>query len=740
MLPTPEFVSNFVENQFPSFYREEGENFVAFVKAYYEWMEETGGQAHKTRNLFSTRDIDLTADEFVENFKKKYLFGVPKEIAGDKRFLQKHILDLYRSKGSYEGLKLLFRLLYNEDIQIYIPSVDILKTSDGTWVEKQYIEITYTPSNRLYNNELITGVVSGATAFVENYQKLYTDGAIIDIFYVSNIQGTFSVNEKLIIDGVEAIDAPTVLGSPIEVTIDYTQPDNTLGDILVPSSGNGSGQNLKLLITDLKNAGSSNGTIFFTVQDGGRGYTNAPTITITGGSNSTGSGATVTGVTLKDKENFQYSLSYINYAPYYPKTETFNGATSVANTTDFITVANNAFANNDRVLYTTDAGNTVVTGLTNNTSYWVVSANGSGLKLSTTRGGANINLTSLSTASDRSGHNLYKDQVVRFNANTDVANTTDFISITNNLFANGDQVQYLVEAGNTAISGLVNSTVYYVSSANSLGLKLSTAYATAQVNITAGLSEYGHTLAAINVASYTIASYSYGSALLNANVNTVIDNALAYQTVEIGTIDKLTGINPGNGYDGYINISIVDPLISGFGIPDGYKGGIKGTDAVITANVQIGTGLVNTIKVKNSGYGYNTDNEEIQIYNSTQSNTSKISKGYISLGAVGTQEGFWTTTKGFLDSNKYIQDSYYYQEYSYEIKSSKSLDKYLSILKDVFHPVGNQPFGKALIFTEDTTQAPEIINNLTIYRVLGAALAPAPAGTDAFRLNVSRLT
>ena len=32
-------ISPLIENMFPSFYREEGPNFVMFVKAYYEWLE-----------------------------------------------------------------------------------------------------------------------------------------------------------------------------------------------------------------------------------------------------------------------------------------------------------------------------------------------------------------------------------------------------------------------------------------------------------------------------------------------------------------------------------------------------------------------------------------------------------------------------------------------------------------------------------------------------------------------------
>lgn len=719
MLPTPEYISTFIEQQFPAFYREEGPHFIAFVKAYYEWMEETGQQTHKTRNLFSTRDIDLTADAFVEEFKKKYLQGIPKEIAGDKRFLQKHILDLYRSKGSLDGLKLLFRLLYNEEIQVYIPSYDMLKASHGTWVEKKYLEVSFTAYNYNFNNKIVTGVTSGATAFVESFERSFVDNRIINIFYISHIQGTFQVDEKVTYEGLSAIDAPKILGSPNSITINTTTPDNVLGDILLPSSGNGTGSGLKTIVSNTRNAGSSNATIEFRVINGGYGYTANPTITITAGSNSTGTGATFTGVTLKDTTTFVYSPTLINYAPYYPVTETFNANSSVNSTSDFITIANNVFANNDRVLYTTSAGNTALTGLTNNTSYWVVSANSSGLKLSTTRGGANINITASTT---ESGHNLYKDAVVRFNANGDVANTTDFISIPNNLFANGDHVTYLVEAGNTAISGLTNNTIYYVVSANTTGLKLATSYGGANINITAGVTEYGHTLAAINVASYPLNSGSYGPSLNNASLSTVISQAVTFLSTTIGTIDKLTGINPGAAYDGYVNVSVVDPIVSEYGLPDP-EGGIKGADAVINGNVVVGTGLVDTVRILNSGLGYHTKLEDIALYNSTQSNVTQTTTATINLGGVGSQEGFWADKNGFLDSNKKIQDSYYYQEYSYEVKSSKALDKYKKILKDVFHPVGNELFGRALLQATDDTQQAFISNQQTIYRILGSELA-----------------
>jgi hypothetical protein len=210
--------------------------------------------------------------------------------------------------------------------------------------------------------------------------------------------------------------------------------------------------------------------------------------------------------------------------------------------------------------------------------------------------------------------------------------------------------------------------------------------------------------------------------LNNASLSTVLNQAITFITTTIGTIDRLTGINPGSGYDGYLSVSIVDPITSKYGTADGY-GGIQGADAVITANVVIGQGLVNTVRILNSGLGYYTKNESILVYNQTQSNTSQISTSTINLGGVGTQEGFWSDTRGFLDSNKYIQDSYYYQEYSYEVKTSKALDKYKKILLDVFHPVGNQLFGRSLLQAVDDTQKSSISNQVTVYRILGSELA-----------------
>lgn len=98
----------------------------------------------------------------------------------------------------------------------------------------------------------------------------------------------------------------------------------------------------------------------------------------------------------------------------------FNANTNVNGTSEFITLANNILVNNDLVLYYTSNGNTAITGLSNNSYYYIVSANTSGVKLSTTRGGAANNITASSISEN--GHFLKVEKLV-LSSNVSFTNT-----------------------------------------------------------------------------------------------------------------------------------------------------------------------------------------------------------------------------------------------------------------------------------------------------------------------------
>lgn len=84
-------------------------------------------------------------------------------------------------------------------------------------------------------------------------------------------------------------------------------------------------------------------------------------------------------------------------------TYSFNSNTDVNSTNNFITLIRHNLQDNDIVKYTTSAGNTALAGLSNNQQLHIVSSNNSGVKVSTTRGGAAANITNSTT---QNGHFL----------------------------------------------------------------------------------------------------------------------------------------------------------------------------------------------------------------------------------------------------------------------------------------------------------------------------------------------
>ena len=86
-----------------------------------------------------------------------------------------------------------------------------------------------------------------------------------------------------------------------------------------------------------------------------------------------------------------------------------------------------------------------------------------------------------------------------------------------------------------------------------------------------------------------------------------------------------------------------------------------------------------------------------------------------SLGLVGTTAGKWTlgraggigeaptTTDSFASSNKIIQDSYYWQDFSYDIRFGETIDKYRDVVKTLLHPAGLKMFGTVLLKSQPKT-------------------------------------
>lgn len=129
----------------------------------------------------------------------------------------------------------------------------------------------------------------------------------------------------------------------------------------------------------------------------------------------------------------------------------------------------------------------------------VVSGGGSGATANATANGSG-RISVVNITAEGSSYESAPDVVIAapaaqaFNANTAVDATDDFITISGNVFQNGDVVKYLVATGNTALTNLANNTSYYIVSANSTGVKLANTASGTAIDLTKGVTETGHTL------------------------------------------------------------------------------------------------------------------------------------------------------------------------------------------------------------------------------------------------------
>lgn len=337
-------ISPLVKSMFPSFYMDEGEDFVAFVEAYYEWLESnhqqlelssntnfvagdtvtqgnttgtivsvegnniivsvdnfdafrcniqcdeyvtisssSGGNTfiekqfklnpiYYARKLFDIRDVDRTLDQFIVHFKEQYLKNIEFDTNTNKRLLIKNSFDLYRSKGTERSIDLFFRLIYGASATVYYPGEDLMRLSAAQWYKPQYIEVTNSPRTVDLVGKQITGVQSGATAFVEKFIKRRVKDGFVYVLYISNVSGDFTTDEFLKSDRVY-YDLPKVVGSLNGLTVTGGSKLFEVGDLVTFTSARGA--EAKGRISSVSN---ETGVVDFELVDGGWGYTvSAPT-------------------------------------------------------------------------------------------------------------------------------------------------------------------------------------------------------------------------------------------------------------------------------------------------------------------------------------------------------------------------------------------------------------------------------------------------------------------------------
>jgi len=182
-----------INRQVPEFVRDEYPTFVTFLEAYYQFLEGTANTGISSNNLVSTaktlrdiRDVDSSLAEFETNFYNTYATLIPLEVQANKALLFKHLVPLYKAKGSDASFKLLFQLIFGVDIDLVLPKNNVLKASSSNWQV----------DNKLRINQDVASVYVG-----DGVSKTFTLAQIvgkeeISVFVNGVAQTNFFVNKE----------------------------------------------------------------------------------------------------------------------------------------------------------------------------------------------------------------------------------------------------------------------------------------------------------------------------------------------------------------------------------------------------------------------------------------------------------------------------------------------------------------------------------------------------------------
>jgi hypothetical protein len=160
-------IETLIEEQLPGFVTDSGKSMLPkFLEYYYEFMESETEQNNFTRDILKYFDSFQTTNDVLDwNFEE--VAKMPNRMATDKRKFAKRVYDFYRSKGTEESIKMLFRAFYDVEVDITYPSKNILRASDGKWTRESeiLIRLSYGGIDAISDVKVVLTLSNGLTVY-----------------------------------------------------------------------------------------------------------------------------------------------------------------------------------------------------------------------------------------------------------------------------------------------------------------------------------------------------------------------------------------------------------------------------------------------------------------------------------------------------------------------------------------------------------------------------------------------
>jgi hypothetical protein len=676
-----------ITNQVPDYIKAEFPQFVLFLEKYYEFLDQDGEVNNVLLNASSFSDINNTLDAFIPSFREQYLQMFPKDSLITDRRLIKFIREFYEAKGSEESILFIFRTFFNEHVDIIYPSTYVLKPSDGIWVNREKMRITTDDTISLDPFDL-----KGKRA------KIYSH---IDIGSVSTFE-TYNI----IVDEVTRLAYSTVPTYELYVK----QQENDV--IILP----GAGANARPLVVD--------GEIKAITGDpavSSRDFDPAENFDIYARFLIPDHGFTTGDCVIYDPMEGTAIGGLIPYRQYFVKvidsryfrlyrdkialqqvpTRTFFKSANVNISTNTITIAAHGYNTGDLVVYKADS--TEIGGLDDSGVYYVIKINNNTIKLaeSLIDSDPRYCLDDTYFASDYVAISSYNelDLTNVGVGNFHVLSKEYFINFTS--AGTGDE-QRFIDAMDAPGSGYnAIPAITFISDIGATG-----ATAQAYLNATGGIeyvsmltggTGYAEESTIVSFSTDTIRSFVYIDELtdkygyLTRSITDTVDIVSISGTPNYGFLQGEVYSISESGSTGQYVFSFPDTALNYFA-GDYVQFGVDNRASVIIDSVNA-QGRPTKVRIFSSGSGFEAQTFTATITSPSGSNcVLRFSTGAIT----SIQEGFQNRQGMLSDVNK-LQDNYYYQNYSYVLRSKVPSVNWMTMVKNTVHPAGMAIFSELLL-------------------------------------------
>lgn len=127
----PVLTNSVVDQVLPDHIKESYPNFVAFIKAYYDFLDQEDNFGFIITDLKNIRDIGSTDMAYLDNMLAEVGIGISKDFFIEPREVIKNFANFFRVKGTNYSIEGFFRAFFGVDVEVEYPKELIFQVGDS---------------------------------------------------------------------------------------------------------------------------------------------------------------------------------------------------------------------------------------------------------------------------------------------------------------------------------------------------------------------------------------------------------------------------------------------------------------------------------------------------------------------------------------------------------------------------------------------------------------------------------